>query len=216
MNELRIEHIDYRLILFDNYKQLGLSEYDLCVLLSIDNILKQEKVLITADLLALKMNLSIKDIDALLVSLTSRGFLDYESEDGKVITSLKPTYNKIIVSFQNELVRIVQGNKNKEVKEELSNIYLIMQNELGRNLSPLEIEKVREWISQDIKEEVIVSCIHECQHKSKRVTVNQIDKTIAKYLSSRDIEKEGYSSVNEKWKKDIENTIRIVKGKWED
>jgi DNA replication protein len=216
MNELRIEHIDYRLILVDNYKSLGLSEYDLCVLLSIDNILKQEKVLITADLLALKMNLSIKDIDALLVSLTSRGFLDYESEDGKVITSLKPTYNKIIVSFQNELVRIVQGNKNKEVKEELSNIYLIMQNELGRNLSPLEIEKVREWISQDIKEEVIVSCIHECQHKSKRVTVNQIDKTIAKYLSSRDIEKEGYSSVNEKWKKDIENTIRIVKGKWED
>ena len=216
MNELRIEHIDYRLILVDNYKSLGLSEYDLCVLLSIDNILKQEKVLITADLLALKMNLSIKDIDALLVSLTSRGFLDYESENGKVITSLKPTYNKIIVSFQNELVRIVQGNKNKEVKEELSNIYLIMQNELGRNLSPLEIEKVREWISQDIKEEVIVSCIHECQHKSKRVTVNQIDKTIAKYLSSRDIEKEGYSSVNEKWKKDIENTIRIVKGKWED
>ena len=93
MNELRIEHIDYRLILVDNYKSLGLSEYDLCVLLSIDNILKQEKVLITADLLALKMNLSIKDIDALLVSLTSRGFLDYESEDGKVITSLKPTYN---------------------------------------------------------------------------------------------------------------------------
>ena len=63
MNELRIEHIDYRLILVDNYKSLGLSEYDLCVLLSIDNILKQEKVLITADLLALKMNLSIKDID---------------------------------------------------------------------------------------------------------------------------------------------------------
>ena len=40
MNELRIEHIDYRLILVDNYKSLGLSEYDLCVLLSIDNILK--------------------------------------------------------------------------------------------------------------------------------------------------------------------------------
>lgn len=216
MNELKIEHIDYRLILVDNYKSLGLSEYDLCALLSIDNILKQEKTLITADLLALKMNLSLKEIDAILVSLTSRGFLDYESENGKVITSLKPTYNKLLVMFQNELVRIVQGNKNKEVKEELSNVYLLMQNELGRNLSPLEIEKVRDWISQDIKEEVIVSCIHECQHKSKRVTINQIDKTISKYLSSRDIEKEGYSAVNEKWKKDIEDTIRIVKGNWDD
>jgi DNA replication protein len=216
MNELRIEHIDYRLILVDNYKSLGLSEYDLCTLLSIDNILKQESVLITADLLALKMNLSIKDIDELLVSLTSRGFIDYDSQDGRVVTSLKPTYLKVINLFQNELVRIVQGNKNKEVKEELSNVYSLMQNELGRNLSPLEIEKVREWISQGIKEEVIISCIHECQHKSKRVTVNQIDRAISKYLSSRDIEKEGYSSVNEKWKKDIENTIRIVQGKWED
>ena len=35
-----------------------------------------------------------------------------------------------------------------------------------------------------------------------------------KYLSSRDIEKEGYSSVNEKWKKDIEDTIRIANTKW--
>lgn len=216
MNELNIEHIDYRLILVDNYKALGLSEYDLCALLSIDNVLKQEKTLITADLLALKMNLSIKDIDAILVSLTSRGFLDYESENSKLITSLKPTFAKLIALFQNELLRIVQGNKNKEIKEELSNIYLLMQNELGRNLSPLEIEKVREWINSDIKEEVIISCIHECQHKSKRVTINQIDRTIGKYLSSRDIEQEGYSTINEKWKKDIENTIRIVKGNWEE
>ena len=59
MNELRIEQIDYRYFLVDNYKSFGLSEYDLCVLLSIDNILKKEKVLITADLLALKMNIAI-------------------------------------------------------------------------------------------------------------------------------------------------------------
>jgi DNA replication protein len=162
------------------------------------------------------MNLSIKDIDALLVSLTSRGFLDYESENGKVITSLKPTYNKIIVSFQNELVRIVQGNKNKEVKEELSNIYLIMQNELGRNLSPLEIEKVREWISQGIEENVIIDSLHECMAKNKRVTIRSIDKIIIKRLSSKDLKEEGYSAVNEKWKKELEDTIDIANTKWTD
>ena len=53
MNELSIEQIDYRYILIDNYKSLGLSEYDVIVLLTIDNLLKKEKVLITAELLAL-------------------------------------------------------------------------------------------------------------------------------------------------------------------
>ena len=130
------------------------------------------------------------------------------------MTSIKPLYNKIIVEFQSELLRLAQGNKNKEANEEFNNVFALMQKEMGRTLSPLEIEKVREWISQGIKEEVIISCVHECQHKSKRVTINQIDKSIMKYLSSRDIEKEGYSSVNEKWKKDIEDTIRIANTKW--
>ncbi len=214
MNELRIEQIDYRYFLVDNYKSFGLSEYDLCVLLSIDNILKKEKVLITADLLALKMNIAIKEIDSVLVSLTNRGFIEYASDNNSLVTSIKPLYNKIIVEFQSELLRLAQGNKNKEANEEFNNVFALMQKEMGRTLSPLEIEKVREWISQGIKEEVIISCVHECQHKYKRVTINQIDKSIMKYLSSRDIEKEGYSSVNEKWKKDIEDTIRIANTKW--
>ena len=214
MNELRIEQIDYRYFLVDNYKSFGLSEYDLCVLFSIDNILKKEKVLITADLLALKKNIAIKEIDSLLVSLTNRGFIEYARDNNSLVTSIEPLYNKIIVEFQSELLRLAQGNKNKEANEEFNNVFALMQKEMGRTLSPLEIEKVREWISQGIKEEVIISCVHECKHKSKRVTINQIDKSIMKYLSSRDIEKEGYSSVNEKWKKDIEDTIRIANTKW--
>lgn len=214
MNELRIEQIDYRYFLVDNYKSFGLSEYDLCVLLSIDNILKKEKVLITADLLALKMNLAIKEIDSVLVSLTNRGFIEYANENNSLVTSIEPLYNKILAEFQSELLRMAQGNKNRQANEEFNNVFALMQKEMGRTLSPLEIEKVREWISQGIKEEVIISCVHECQHKTKRVTINQIDKLIMKYLSSRDIEKEGYSSVNEKWKKDIEDTIRIANTKW--
>ena len=150
MNELRIEQIDYRYFLVDNYKSFGLSEYDLCVLLSIDNILKKEKVLITADLLALKMNIAIKEIDSILVSLTNRGFIEYASDNNSLVTSIEPLYNKIIVEFQSELLRLAQGNKNKEANEEFNNVFALMQKEMGRTLSPLEIEKVREWISQGI------------------------------------------------------------------
>ena len=33
MNELRLEQIDYRYILVDNYKSLGLNEYELATVL---------------------------------------------------------------------------------------------------------------------------------------------------------------------------------------
>lgn len=214
MNELSIEQIDYRYILIDNYKSLGLSEYDVIVLLTIDNILKKEKVLITAELLALKMNIAVNEIDAILVSLTTRGFIAYDNSNDSIVTTIKPTYDMIIDLFCKDVIRLAKESSDKGKQSELENIFQIMQNELGRTLSPLEIEKVREWINQGIKEETIVECIHICQNKSKKVTINQIDKAIMKYLSSRDIEKEGYSSVNEKWKKDVEETIKIANAKW--
>lgn len=214
MNELSIEQIDYRYLLVDNYKSLGLNEYDLAVILLVDNILKKENVLITPELLALKMNLSVKEIDTLLTSLSSRGFIEYVPLNNTLVTSLKPLYEKIIALFKEDILRIHEDNSNREMKEELSNVYLLVQKELERSLSPIEFEKVRDWISQGIKENIILECIHECQNKHKKVTINQIDKAILKYLSSRDIEKEGYSSVNEKWKKDLEDTIKIANVKW--
>lgn len=216
MNELTIHQIDYRYILIDNYKSMGLSEYDLAVILCVDNVLKSAPMLITAELLALKMNLGVKEIDTLLVSLTSRGFIEYRNVGENIVSSLKPTYDKLLNLFQSDVVRLIEGNIDQKRKEELSNIFVIVQKELGRNLSPIEIEKIREWISQGITEEIIVECIHECQHKMKNVTINKLDKMILKYVSSRDIEREGYSSANEKWKKDLEKTIEIANTRWTD
>ena len=216
MNELILEQIDYRYILVDSYKSLGLSEHDLATLLVVDNILKKDSVLITAELLALKMNIDVSSLDSILVSLTSRGFIEYETVNNTIKTSIKPTYNKIMDLFKKELVRLEVTKNNRELEEEVSNIFLIVQKELGRTLSPLEAEKIREWISQGIKEEVIINCLHECLAKRKKVTINQLDKQIMKYLSSRDIEKEGYSYVNEKWKKDLEETIKIANVRWSD
>lgn len=213
-NLINIDQIDYRTILVDNYKSMGLSEYDLVTILTIDNILKKEKVLITGELLALKMNLSLKEIDAILVSLTSRGYIEYSTSGDILVSSLVPTYNKIIEFFQNEVISSFKESNSKTTQKELSNTFLLMQEELGRSLTPIEIEKVRDWINQGISEEVILTCIHECQNKMKKVTINQVDKAISKYLSSRDIEKEGYSSINEKWKKDFEDTLEIANTKW--
>ena len=55
MVNMKIQNLDYRFVLVDAYKALGLNEMDLAVLLVCDNILKEQPMIITSDVLDLKM-----------------------------------------------------------------------------------------------------------------------------------------------------------------
>ena len=68
MNKFKINQIDYRYLLVDTYKSLGLNENDLAVLLVVDNILKETPTLVTSEILALKMNLDVNEIHYIIVS----------------------------------------------------------------------------------------------------------------------------------------------------
>lgn len=218
MNKFQINQIDYRYMLVDTYKSLGLNEYDLAVLLVVDNILKEQPTLVTSELLALKMSIGVKDLDSILVSLMNRGFLEYSNlpNSNSLVTSLAPTYKKISENFIRDLITYTSMEDNEERKQSMSNIFGTFEKELGRSLSPVELEKIREWISQGIKEELIIDSLHECMTKNKRVTIRSIDKIIIKRLSSKDLKEEGYSAVNEKWRKELEDTIDIANTKWTD
>lgn len=218
MNKFQINQIDYRYMLVDTYKSLGLNEYDLAVLLVVDNILKEAPTLVTSELLALKMSIGVKEIDSILVSLMNRGFLEYSNlpNSNSLVTSLAPTYKKIGENFVRDLITYTSMEDNEDKKKSISNIYGTFEKELGRSLSPVELEKIREWISQGIKEEVIIDSLHECMTKNKRVTIRSVDKIIIKRLSSKDLKEEGYSAVNEKWRKELEDTIDIANTKWTD
>ncbi|MDD6302467.1 MAG: DnaD domain protein [Bacillales bacterium] len=219
MKNFKINQIDYRYVLVDTYKSLNLNEYDLAVLLVIDNILREEPVLVTAELLALKMNIDVKELDNILVSLVNRGFLEYVSISNNslsLVTSLRPTYNRLQENFVRGIVTSVHLEDSRVKKEEISNIFASFEREMKRTLTPIELEKIREWVSQGIKEEMIIDCLREVMSKSKRVSLRAVDRAIIKRMTSNDREKEGYSAINDKWKQDIENTIDIANTKWTD
>ncbi len=216
MDNFNINYLDYRSLLIDTYKSMGLNEYDLAILLLVDNILKEQVTLVTSDMLALKMNLDVKQIDACLSSLLTRGFLEYVSSDNSITTSIKPTYKRLKDNFIKELMINNSLEDNKSKMDELTNIFGTFEKELGRSLTPIEIEKIREWVSQDVKENLIIDALHECQNKSKRVTIKGVDKIIIKRLAMNDIEKEGYSSISESNKNDLQKTIDIAATRWTD
>lgn len=200
-------------VLLENYKKLGITETELAVIFMIQHLLKQGNTLITQELLALKMTLSIQDIDQVLSHLLSKRLIEFESDNGEMKTTLKPLELRLYREFEVALLKRREESLEKGFDTQVQNIYGVFEKAFGRTLSPAEFQKIREWISLGYEEDVIIDALHEALDANKK-SIRSIDKILLKKTARKDIQKEGYSAISEGWNKDIEKTIQIASEKW--
>ncbi|CDD93229.1 putative uncharacterized protein [Coprobacillus sp. CAG:826] len=213
MKDLSLMGIDMEYVLLENYKKLGITETELAVIFMIQHLLKQGNTLITQELLALKMTLSIQDIDQVLSHLLSKRLIEFESDNGEMKTTLKPLELRLYREFEVALLKRREESLEKGFDTQVQNIYGVFEKEFGRTLSPAEFQKIREWISLGYEEDVIIDALHEALDANKK-SIRSIDKILLKKTARKDIQKEGYSAISEGWNKDIEKTIQIASEKW--
>ena len=209
------EAIDFRFLLLENYKKLKISESQLVIILMIDHLVSQGNPFITADLLSLKMSLDIKEIDKLVADLLTRGFMEYTTMNGKTVTTLNPLKEKLYREFQTTISKENETNKNEIMAAQLNNIFENFQKELGRQLSPIEISTIREWVSLGYTDEVIIDALKEAVNQGKR-SLKSVDKILLSWAKRAEIEAEGKTSIDDEWTKNLEETIRIAKTPWLD
>lgn len=209
------EALDFRYLLLDNYKSLKISEDELAVIFMIDFLTNQGNKFITADLLSLKMTLKVKQIDEILSNLLIKGFLEYITKGKKTITTLDPLKKVLYREFQVSLTTETIEKNSKETKEILENIYSNFETILNRPLSPVEISKIREWISYGYSDDLIINALKEAVSKNKK-SLRSVDKILLKWATREEIETEGHSSLSDDWDKNLEETIRIAKTPWLD
>ena len=214
MSNSQRDAIDYRYLLIEYYKKLRLSENELCVLLMIDQLLQQKNTLITPDLLSLKMNLDVREIDKIFVALIERGLLIFDNGK-KIKVSLKPLQKKLLETFQREMEVDSENNSNKEKAEAIDSVKKAFEKEFKSNLSPLENSLIDDWISHGFTPEQIINAMKECLSKGKK-TFRSIDKLLMQWQMRDDIEKTGATAVSDKWDKNIEETLKIAKANWID
>ncbi len=207
------EAVDFRYLLLENYKKMKLDENQVVVILMIDHLLSQNNPFITADLLSLKMSMEIKDIDNCLASLLEQGLIEYVSSGRRTITSLEPIKKKLYKEFQltiaNETI-----NKQKNIKDNnTDNIFLKFEQLRGKPLSPVEVSKIREWISFGYEDDKILEALKEALSKGSK-SLRVVDKILLKWAKRDDLESEGKTFIDKNWDKNLEETIRIVKTPW--
>ena len=209
------EAIDFRFLLLENYKKLKISENQLAIIFMIDHLVSQGNPFVTADLLSLKMTLDIKEIDSLLADLLTRGFVEYATINGKTVTTLNPLKERLYREFQITISKEAETKNNAKINEELNNIFRVFEQELGRPLSPVEISRIREWVSLGYTDEIIINALKEALSQGKK-SLRSVDKILLSWAKREDLETEGKTSIDDDWTNNLEETIRIAKTPWLD
>lgn len=206
--------VDFRSLLLDSYKKLNLSEEEAMVILMIEQLLREDNQLVTADLLSLKMNFSRSQIDAIMVKLVDRGLLKYEMVWNGMRTSLEGCRAKLLELFELNVAKSKAALNDEKRQATLSRLYGYFEKRLSRALSPIEMDSISTWLNDNYDEKAIQNALEDVLASKGRKSIKSVDKVLRSSRAREDIKKEGYSGVNETWDKDIDHTIEIAKLRW--
>ena len=209
------EALDFKYLLIDNYSKLKIKEDELAVILLIDHLLDQGNDFITADLLSIKMNFSVVQIDMILASLINKGYLEYKSKNKKTTCSLAPLRKKLLKAFEKDISKEETSEGDDEIKNRVDNCVKEIECLFKRNLSPVEVGKVKDWILYGYNIDQIIEATKEALSK-KTKSIRAIDKILILWQSRNDIETDGISTITPDWNKSLEETIKIAKTPWLD
>ncbi|QDP40429.1 DnaD domain-containing protein [Radiobacillus deserti] len=134
-------------MLFCRYKELGLDETEVLLLLQIYRFQEEGVLFPTPTEISAYMTINDQVCSSLLRKLIQMKLLTIHEEknEQQVLTesySLEPLWHKLYAAT----------NKHDEpirVSEDETNIFLLFEQEFGRPLSPFEIETINIWIDQE-------------------------------------------------------------------
>ncbi len=183
----RASALNFYYLLLEYYKELNLTENEVIVILMISHLIEQGNEFVTNDLLALKMNLSINEIDVSLSSLFTKGYVEFLNDGEKVYTSIDKIKKITYKMFEKSLFTDEENKENEELERIREKVYERFMKEFNRSLSPIEIDRIENWINDKVDENIIIDSLLEAK-KRKKLSVNYIDKIIISKLKSEDRE----------------------------
>ena len=91
--------------------------------------------------------------------------------------------------------------------------YTQTENEFGRALTPFEIDTIRDWIENGFTIDLIKSALGEAVRNKVR-SIRYVDRVLLGYRQQEEMKKEGNTTISEKWRKDINETMSIARTRW--
>ena len=159
-------------VIFKYYKKLNLTEEELLVLICLIN--KGEKSVYDPNLFTEELDMDKYKAMQILNDLTEKNIINIKLETNK--SGKREEYIYIDLLY-NKLYSLLLGNNEVEENIPPKDIYLRFETELGRTISPSEVELINEWIREGTNEEIIEEALKEAVYNNVR-NLKYIDRII--------------------------------------
>lgn len=178
--------------LLSNYKKLNLDFKELLFLGVVIN--ESSDNLFNAPFISERLNLDIPEVMQIISSLCDKKLIEIEvkkiNNKMQEVINVDTIYSKLLLDTNEE-------------EENDSEIYNIIEQELGRTLSPIEYETIGEWLNGGISEDLIKGALKEAVLNGVS-NLKYIDKILHEWI------KKGYtkaSDAKKKKKKEVDSNI---------
>ena len=182
--------VPFEYVLMETYRDLGLKESEVCLLLMLDHLTELGNKVLGSDALSLKMSLPSEEIDQLLASLFSRKFISYENNS----LSAEPAKERAYDRFQ----KAIETSEGVSVGEaRLEGLYSFYEDKMNRTLTPLERNSISRFVQQGFDDDEIKNALLDCLREN-HPSLKAVERTLVARRRSDDIKKEGASAVSDR------------------
>lgn len=177
INILKDKPLTIPKILLKNYKKLSITEEELLVLICLIN--NGEKSVYDPSIFTEVLDMDKYKAMQLLNDLTDKNIINIKLENNKY--GKKEEYIYIDLLYKKIYNLLLDTNIEEEPAVD-NDIYLKFENELGRTISPTEIELINDWLRDGVTKEIIEEALKEAVFNNVR-NFKYIDRIIYNWRS---------------------------------
>ena len=148
--------------LFLNYKKLDITEEELIILIYIINL--GDKIIYNPQIFVDNLKIDKYKVMDILNNLSSKNIISIKLEKNEKGISEEYIYTDVLY---NKLFNIIIEEKNN-INIDNTDMFSLFETELGRTLSPMECEIIKEWLHSNYTEELIKEALKEAIYNNVR------------------------------------------------
>ncbi len=204
--------IDWKSLLIKKYLNYGLDELDTMVLFVSDAVLSVAgNTLLTCEILSPYMKAPKDSIDQSLSKLMSKKYLTIIQNGSEFTTSLDAFKEQL---FQDEIKDLILKGNSDTLKHPLSeNLYSYLES-INGPLSPLDKDRVSQWVKGGADENMIKEACKKAITKNGHISFKTADALVLQMQRSESRKTIGVSTVNEETSKSDDLQKLIESTNW--
>ena len=142
-------------ILLNNYRLFNITDSEFIVIMVL--LSYGDKITYNPEEFAREVRMSKHEVMSIIDSLCDKNIISLVVEKVN-----KKTYEYLSMELLYQKLFNIVANDDKSEKEEIDNsIFSVFEKELGRTLSPMEFEQIKEWITSGNSNELIICALRE-------------------------------------------------------